>query len=124
MHFNLPVGLVDSSVTSPDPDPSGPQSSSSQSFSTLFFLGVLAVGGGLVGGMYTGVIRSSSPDPDSGSGGHSSSSSPLHPDPAPLKTKSSSTPGKPDAGVWKIFILNQTVNIKYYNLKSIYTFKR
>jgi len=39
------------------------------------------------------------PDPLSNTGVHSSSSSALQPEPAPEKTRSSSTPGKPDAGV-------------------------
>lgn len=61
------------------------------------------VGGGLVGGTKTGVIKSSSPLPDSCKGGHSSSSSPLlQPDPAPLNTRSSVRPGKPEAGVCKL----------------------
>lgn len=97
---SLPVDLVVSSMRgSSDPDPSILQSSSSQGLSMEVLLGVLAVGGGLVGGTYTGVIRSSSPEPVSGSGGHSSSSSPLHPEPAPLNTRSSSIPGNPEAGV-------------------------
>lgn len=94
------VVAIASSVTSPDPDPVK-QSSSSHGLpiSGPTFWGFLVVGVGFVEGMYTGVIKSSSPEPVSGSGGHSSSSSPLQPDPAPLKIRSSSTPGKPDAGV-------------------------
>lgn len=42
------------------------------------------------------------PDPVSKIGVHSSSSSALHPEPAPENTRSSITPGKPEAGVCKV----------------------
>lgn len=45
------------------------------------------------------IIQYFIPEPLSKTGVHSSSSSVLHPDPAPENTRSSITPGNPDAGV-------------------------
>lgn len=49
---------------------------------------------------YIKVIRLSLPEPVSKTGVHWSSSSALHPEPAPENTRSSWTPGNPEAGVW------------------------
>lgn len=90
----VPLAVVDvnDSVTLPEsPEPWIQSSSSHASFAIVssFLCGVV---GCLVGGTYTGVIKSS-PLPDSNGGVHSSSSSPRQPEPAPENIRSSASPG-------------------------------